>query len=394
MADTFEAIGRFLKGEIGEEEFYSLEMCACPGEGSCQGLYTANTMACVTEALGLSLSGCGTSLAVSSKKKWLAYQTGKRIVELVKKNLSARHFVRESSLRNAIRVDMALGGSTNTVLHLTAIASEAGIKLDLNFFDKISREVPQITAIAPNGPYLMEDLEYAGGIPAVLNVLKDKLESSDTVDGVDILEIAKKAVVLDEEVIRPLSKPFKEEGGIAVLWGNLAPEGSIVKQAGVVKEAMVFEGKARVFNSEEEVNSYLDSGKLSKGEVLVVRYEGPKGGPGMREMLSPTSKIMGLGFEKDVALITDGRFSGGTRGPCVGHVSPEAAEGGPIALVQDGDTIRIDIPRRKIELLVKDEELDERRKGFKPLKKEVRPGILSKYSKGVKSASFGAILEK
>ncbi len=394
VADTFEAVGRYQRGEITEDELKTLEMCACPGEGSCQGLYTANTMACVTEAMGMSLSGTGTALAGSAKKKWLAYEAGRRIVELVKNNITARKILTPAAFRNGIRVDMALGGSTNTVLHLTAIAAEAGFTLELDEFDRISASTPQITSIAPNGPYLMEDLEFAGGIPAVLHRLKDALEESLTVDGTGIKGLAEKGKVLDEEVIRPLDKPFRPEGGIAILRGNLAPEGCVIKQAGVSEDMMRFKGRARVFNSEEEVTQALDKGEVKEGDVLVIRYEGPRGGPGMREMLTPTSKIIGMGLSRSVALITDGRFSGGTHGPCVGHVCPEAAEGGPIALIEDGDEIEIDIPARRIHLHVSEEELEKRKSSWEPVRKEVRPGVLSRYARSVGPASRGAVITK
>jgi len=389
--DTFEAIGKYKRGELGDDELEGIEMCACPGAGSCQGMYTANTMACVTEALGMSLEGCATSLAVSSKKRRIAFDSGVRIVELVRNQISSRRIMTRKSFENAIRVDMALGGSTNTALHIPAIAHDAGIDLPLELFDRISRETPHIVDMLPAGKYYLEDLEFAGGIPGILKRLKPKLHNTLTVSGKRIHTIAKEAFISDEEVIRNPSRPYHREGGIAVLKGNIAPEGAVVKQTAVSKEMMVFEGKARVFDSEESAMKAILSKKIERGDVVVIRYEGPKGGPGMREMLSPTATIAGMGLSDSVALITDGRFSGGTRGPCIGHISPEAMEGGPIAILRDGDIIRIDIPKRTIDVKLSNKEIKDRLSSWRPLRPKVSKGYLSRYAEMVSSASRGAI---
>lgn len=391
--DTFEAVVKAKKGEISPEELICLETEACPGAGSCQGLYTANTMACLTETLGMSLEGCGTALAVSSKKRRIAQLSGERIVELVKKNIKPLDIITEDSLENAIVVDMALGGSSNTVLHLMAIANEAGIKLGLKTFDRISKGTPHITNLEPTGPYFMEDLEYAGGIPAVLKRLKSKLNNTLTLSGKRIFDIADKAQIFDQEVIRPFSRPYHKQGGIAVLFGNLAPDGAVVKQVAVSPKMMKFTGKAKVFNSEEEAMRAILNGKIKGGEVIVIRYEGPSGGPGMREMLAPTSAIVGMGLAESVALITDGRFSGGTKGPCIGHISPEAASLGPIAILKDDDIIAIDIPNRKLEVKLSKPEIDRRFESWEAVPPKIKTGYLARYSKLVSSADKGAILK-
>jgi len=391
VRDTFEAVGQFNAGLIDEKELEALEMAACPGAGSCQGIYTANTMACVTEAMGMSLPGCATALAVSAKKKRIAFESGYRVVQLVKENITPRRIMTREAFENAIRIDLALGGSTNAVLHLMAIAHEAGVDLDLETFDRLSRQTPHIVNIRPGGEYFMEDLEYAGGIPAVMKVLGDLMHDNPTVSGLTIRQIAESAEVIDQDVIRPLDNPYHREGGIAVLWGSLAPDGAVVKQTAVSESMMRFEGSARVFDSEEEAMEAILGDRIRPGDVVVIRYEGPKGGPGMREMLSPTSAIVGKGLSESVALITDGRFSGGTRGPCIGHVSPEAAEGGPIALVRDGDRILIDIPNRKLELLVDPEELKRRKEEWRPPEPKVKAGYLARYAKLVRSANTGAV---
>jgi dihydroxy-acid dehydratase len=391
-SDTFEAVGKFKKGLIKPEELQNLEMCACPGAGSCQGMYTANTMACVTEALGMSLPGCATAPAVLAQKKRIAFESGIKIVELIKKNVTSRKIMTKEAFENAIRVDLALGGSTNTALHIPAMAHDAGIDLKLETFDEISKRTPHITNMIPGGQYYMEDLDAAGGIPAVLSRLKDMLKDSPTVSGVSILKIAGAAEVFDEDVIRPLNKAFHKEGGIAVLKGNLAPDGAVVKQTAVSKNMMKFEGAAKVYDSEEAAMKAILAGEIKSGDVVVIRYEGPKGGPGMREMLSPTSAIAGMGLAESVALITDGRFSGGTRGPCIGHVSPEAMEGGPIAVVKNGDKIRIDIPKRKIEVVISDQEMKDRMSAWKKPQPKIKKGYLSRYAKLVSSAASGAIM--
>ncbi len=392
VRDTFEALGRYQAGKITEDELCSFEESACPGPGSCQGLYTANTMACVTEAMGMSLPGCATALAVSAKKKRLAFESGMKIVELIEQDISARKIINQSALENGIRVDMALGGSTNSVLHIPAIAHDAGIELPLKIFDDISRQTPHITDLRPGGEYFMEDLEYAGGIPAVLKRLHEQLESAVTVDGRDIRQIAAEAQIVDEEVIRPQNKAYHKEGGVAILSGNLAPDGAVVKQSAISAGMLKFEGVARVFDAEADAMQAIMDKKIQAGEVLVIRYEGPKGGPGMREMLSPTAALMGMGLGESVALITDGRFSGGTRGPCIGHISPEAAEGGPLAIVQDGDRIMLDIPSRQLNLLIDQAEIEKRLAAWCAPEPKITTGWLARYAKLVSSASTGAVL--
>jgi dihydroxy-acid dehydratase len=391
--DTFEALARAKKGDISSHELQCLEMEACPGAGSCQGLYTANTMACLTETMGMSIPGCGTGLAASAKKRRIAQASGERIVELVRKDIKPRDIITRKSLENAICVDMALGGSSNTVLHLMAIAHEAGITLDLKTFDNISKRTPHITSLEPAGPHFMEDLEYAGGIPAVLKRLRSKLNNTLNVSGDKTYEITDSATIFDEEVIRPFSRAYHKEGGIAVLYGNLAPEGAVVKQAAVNPKMMKFSGKAKVFNREEEAMAAILVGKVRKGDCVVIRYEGPAGGPGMREMLAPTSAIVGLGLADSVALITDGRFSGGTKGPCIGHISPEASAGGPIAILKDGDIIHIDITKRKLEVKLTEKEIKLRFKNWKVVPPKIKTGYLARYSKLVTSADKGAILK-
>ena len=393
VSDTFEAVGRFQRGEIDAAELSRLEAEACPGEGSCQGLYTANTMACLTETMGMSLPGCATALAGMSKKRHIAYASGQRVVELVRRNVTARKILTKAAFANAIRVDLALGGSSNSVLHLLAIAREAGVDLPLSEFDRLSRETPQLTTVTPGGPHMMEDVEYSGGIPAILNRLLPFLKKNPTVSGEEITAIARRGRVLDDGIIRTLEAPVRKEGGLAILTGNLAPGGAVVKQSGVDPSMFVFRGKARVFDSEEAAMAAIMGGRIRPGSVVVIRYEGPRGGPGMREMLSPTAAIMGMGLGTKVALITDGRFSGGTHGPCIGHVSPEAMEGGPIALVREGDPIVLDIPRRKLSLDVPAAELARRRKGWKAPAPKVAKGYLSRYAKLVRSAGEGAVVE-
>lgn len=390
--DTFEAIGKYKKGLITDEELEALEECACPGAGSCQGMYTANTMACVTEAIGMSLEGCATALAVSAKKKRIAFESGRRIVELIRKNITPRKIMTRKAFENAIMVDLALGGSTNTVLHIPAIAHDAGIELPLELFDELSKKVPHICDMLPAGRYYLEDLDYAGGIPAVLKRLRDKTHDNITVSGKGIFAIADSAEIHNEDVIRPLNKAYHKEGGIAILRGNLAPDGAVVKQSAVSKGMMKFEGVAKVFDSEEDAMKTILAGKIHRRDIIVIRYEGPKGGPGMREMLSPTAAITGMGLSESVALITDGRFSGGTRGPCIGHISPEAMEGGPIAIIRNGDRIRIDILKRKIDLMLSDKEIKKRLSNWRPPDPKIKKGYLSRYAKMVSSAGKGAIM--
>jgi dihydroxy-acid dehydratase len=356
-------------------------------------MFTANTIACASEALGMSLPFCGTSLAVSSKKKMIAYESGIRVVQLVKENLTPRKIMTLNAFLNAIRVDMSLGGSTNAVLHLTAIAHEAGISLPVELFDKLSRETPHISSIRPSGDHFMEDLENAGGIPAVLSVLSKMIKDNPTVSGKTIKQIAKSGEVFDRNIIRPLNNPYHKQGSLAVLKGNIAPEGSVVKQAAVSPKMMKFTGEARVFDSEDAAQKAILAKKIKSGQVVVIRFEGPKGGPGMREMLYPTSAIAGMGLADSVALITDGRFSGGTRGPCIGHVAPEAALGGPIAIIQDGDIIEIDIPNRKLNVKLSQQEIDKRLAKLKPFVSKIKTGWLSRYQRLVTSASTGAVLK-
>jgi dihydroxy-acid dehydratase len=392
VRDTFEAMAKRHKGEISEEELENLEICSCPGAGSCQGLYTANTMACITEVLGMSLPGCATALANSAKKKRIGMSSGEQIVTLVRKNITPQKIINKASLYNAVMADMALGGSTNTMLHLPAIAHEAGIELRLEELDVICKETPHIVNIEPAGDYFMEDLEFAGGIPAVLKRLQKKIKNNITVTAKTLKDNIKNSKVYDNDIIRPLDKPYHREGGIAFLKGNIAPFGCVVKQSAVSKGMMTFVGEARCFDSEEEAMREIMAQRIRPRTVIVIRYEGPRGSPGMREMLAPTAAIAGLGMAEQAALITDGRFSGGTRGPCIGHISPEAAAGGPIAVIKDGDLIEIDIPHRRIELKVSRTEIEKRLRMWKPRKPKIKTGYLSRYAKMVQSASTGAVL--
>ncbi|MCX7816011.1 MAG: dihydroxy-acid dehydratase [Syntrophales bacterium] len=396
LISVFEGIGQVKARKISQKELLEIENRACPGCGSCSGMYTANSMNCMTEALGLGLPGNGTIPAISAQRRRLAKDAGMRIMYLLKNNIKPRDIATLEAFKNAIAVDMALGCSTNTVLHLTAIAYEAGINLDLALFNEISAKTPNLCKLSPAGSHHLEDLDAAGGVPAVMKRISSLGlidETLITVTGKTVGENIKNALVLDDDVIRPLEKPYHSEGGLAILKGNLAPEGAVVKQSAVDKSMLVREGPARVFNSEEEAIQAILGGKIKPGDVVVIRYEGPKGGPGMREMLAPTSAIAGMGLDTTVALLTDGRFSGGTRGAAIGHISPEAAEGGPIALVNEGDIIAIDIPGKKITLKVSTEELRKRKKTFKPKEPAIKTGYLARYSKLVTSASTGAILK-
>ncbi|ABQ27874.1 dihydroxy-acid dehydratase [Geotalea uraniireducens] len=392
VTDTFEAMARYKAGVIDEKELKVCEDNACPGMGSCQGLFTANTMAILTETLGMSLPRCGTALAVSALKRRIAFASGERIVDLVRNNVTPRSILTRAAFENAIRVDLALGGSSNTVLHLLAIAHEAGVELPLETFDILAKETPQLASMNPAGEYFMEDLDAAGGVAGVLMQLGDKIKDNPTVMGMTTLQLAASIANVDEAVIHPLTDPVKKEGGIAILFGNLAPKGAVVKQSGVSEAMMKFIGTARCFNSEEAAMAALMDGNIKAGDLVVIRYEGPKGGPGMREMLAPTAALMGLGLGDSVALITDGRFSGGTRGPCIGHISPEAAEGGPIALVEDGDRIELDIPDRRLELLVDEQTLSERRARWQAPEPKIKTGWLARYAKVVTSAYTGAVM--
>lgn len=381
VISVFEAIGELKRGSISERDLADLEASACPGPGSCAGMFTANTMACLTEAMGMSLPGCATSHAVTAKKLRIAEWSGRRIMDLLRSGIKPSDIMTLGALRNAIAVDMALGGSTNSVLHLRAIAAELGIDLRLEEFDEIGRRVPHICDMRPGGPYFMSDLDRAGGVPAILRRLEPFLSREEmTVSGKRIGELLRDASIEDEEVIRPLKRPVHLEGGIAILRGSLAPNGAVIKYSSVPEPMLRFAGEAVVFDSEEEAVDGISKGKVGDGDVVVIRYEGYAGGPGMREMLAPTSLIVGMGFER-VALVTDGRFSGGTRGPCIGHVEPEAALGGPIAAVRDGDRIEIDIPRRRLELALPSEEIERRLKELKPKRREVpRNSVLARYA--------------
>jgi dihydroxy-acid dehydratase len=393
VRDTFEALARHNAGELTAAELEACESEACPGCGSCQGLYTANTMACLTEALGLSLTDCGTTLAVMAKKRHIAYLSGQRVVDLVRADITPRQILTREAFDNAIRLDLALGGSTNTLLHLCAIAREAGIELPMERFDELSRDTPQLCDLRPAGEHFMEDLDAAGGVKAVLHRIVDSLAEGPSVNERTVKEVAQSVTWLNEEVIRTPEAPVRSEGGIAVLKGNLAPEGAVIKQSGVSASMMTFAGKARCFDSEEAAMAAIMGGQIRAGDVVVIRYEGPRGGPGMREMLAPTAAIMGMGLGESVALITDGRFSGGTRGPCLGHVSPEAASGGPIALVCEGDELALDIPNRTVELRVAEAELAARRSGWVRPEPKVTRGWLARYARLVTSANTGAVLE-
>jgi dihydroxy-acid dehydratase len=344
----------------------------------------------MTEALGLSLPGCATAHAVDAKKERIAHDSGRRIVELVKKNIRPRDIVSRASFENAIRLDMTIGGSTNTVLHLTAIAAEGDVHLTMDDFDRISGETPHLCHMGPGGPYSMKDLDEAGGIPAVLSQIKG-LEDVPTVSGKSILAIAKAARVENHEVIRSPENPVHKTGGISILYGSLAPDGAVVKSGAVTEKMLKFTGKAKVFDSEDDVTRSILGGKIKPGDVIIVRYCGPRGGPGMPEMLGPTSAIAGMGLSESVALVTDGRFSGGTRGPCIGHVSPEAVDGGPIGLLRDGDVIDIDIPGKRIDVKLSAVEIEARKKSFVPKRKQLR-GYLARYAKNVTSASTGSLI--
>ncbi|HLB70952.1 MAG TPA: dihydroxy-acid dehydratase [Candidatus Methanoperedens sp.] len=396
LISLFEAVGASQSKKITEQDLKNLEDLSCCGAGSCAGLFTANTMACVTEALGMSLPGCGTAHAVDAKKTRIAKHSGMKIMELVEKGMTPSEIVTQESLDNAIRVDMAIGGSSNTALHLPAIASEIGLRISLSRFDEISRETPHLINLRPGGSRYLIDFERAGGVPAIQQRLREKLDLDvKTVTGKSLRENLEEYTIINphanREIIATLESPVHAEGGIAVLTGSLAPLGSVIKQTAVSQKMMRFSGPARVFDSEEIAMKAIMANKIKSGDCIIIRYEGPKGGPGMREMLSPTAAIAGMGLIDSVALITDGRFSGGTRGPCIGHVSPEAAEGGPIALVKEGDLIEIDIPGRLLNLKVSDKELDKRRKTWSPKVQEVTKGYLVRYRKQVSSADKGAI---
>ncbi len=397
LITVFEAVGKAKRGQMGQEELDELECKACPGCGSCAGMFTANSMNCLSETIGLALPGNGTIPAPTAERVRLAKHAGMRVMDLLEKGVRPRDIVTEKSVRNAVTLDMALGCSTNTVLHLPAIFREAGLDLTLDIFNQVSKATPNLCKLSPAGEHHLEDLHAAGGIPAVMSELVKKdmlaldvLTVTGKTLGENLAEL--KAAVSDHEVIRPIDKPYSSEGGIAVLRGNLAPDGCVVKQSAVAPEMMRRTVTARVFDSEDAASQAILGGRIKAGDAVVVRYEGPRGGPGMREMLTPTSVISGMGLGSDVALITDGRFSGGTRGAAIGHVSPEAAAGGTIAYVRDGDRIEIDIPARRLQLVVDEAELEERRATTRLLKKDIASPLLRRYARLVSSAAQGAVL--
>lgn len=391
---SFEAVGKFRSGVIDKKRLLELEEESCPTAGSCQGMYTANTMACLTEVMGMSLPFCATSAAVSSKKRRIAFDSGMQIVNLVKKDIKPRDIVDKDTLRNAIICDLAMGGSTNSFLHILALASAGEIDVTLKDFEELSHKIHQILKLDPAGEPTMTDFHHGGGVPALLKTLlesnvgiKDKFTTSEMM----LSEITKDAYV-DKRLIHPYSEPVTTKPGLGILYGNLAPDGCVTKISGIDKSCYEFEGIAKTFDSEEDAMKALEDDKIKAGDILIIRYEGPKGGPGMREMLAPTSLLVGKGLGTTCALITDGRFSGGTRGVCIGHVCPEAAEGGPIALIKDGDKIKININTRNIEILVSDEELAMRKSELKPFELKCKSGYLAKYAKNVQDASHGAIV--
>lgn len=396
LSSMFEAVGKHAAGALTDAELIKLEKSACPTCGSCAGMFTANTMNCMMEALGLALPGNGTIPAVFSERIRLAKETGKAVMKLIEKKITPRQILTKASFLNAIAVDMALGGSTNTTLHLPAIAWAAGLNLPLSIFDDMSKKCPHLCNMSPGGSDHVEDLYFAGGVLAVMKRLSDAGlidGSAMTVTTNTVAYNLKDAYVLDDEVIRPVERPYHREGGIAVLRGNLAPDGAVVKQSAVSPEMMKHKGPARIFDSEEAATKAIFSGQIKKGDVVVIRYEGPKGGPGMREMLGPTSALAGMGLDRHVALITDGRFSGATRGASIGHVSPEAADGGPIGLLREGDEVIIDIPARKLDVNISEEELNSRKEGWKPFLRKLDSPFLERYRAFVTSGAKGAVLE-
>ena len=396
LSSMFEAVGAYAAGKLDEDGLTECEMKTCPTCGSCSGMYTANSMNCLTEVLGMGLKGNGTIPAVYSERIRLAKHAGMQVMEMYRKNIRPRDIMTKKAILNALTVDMALGCSTNSMLHLPAIAHEIGMDFDISFANEISAKTPNLCHLAPAGPTYIEDLNEAGGVYAVMNELNKKgLLHTEcmTVTGKTVGENIKDCVNLNPEVIRPIDNPYSQTGGLAVLKGNLAPDGGVVKRSAVVEEMMVHEGPARVFDCEEDAIAAIKGGKIVEGDVVVIRYEGPKGGPGMREMLNPTSAIAGMGLGSSVALITDGRFSGASRGASIGHVSPEAAVGGPIALVEEGDIISINIPELKLEIKVSDEEMQARKAKWQPREPKVTTGYLARYAAMVTSGNRGAILE-
>ena len=392
LSSVFQAVGEVAQGKMTETELAELEEIACPGCGSCAGMFTANTMNCLTEALGMALPGNGTIPAVQAQRTQLAYKAGQQVMEVLAKDIRPKDIITKDSIYNAFAVDMALGGSTNSVLHLTAIAHEAGIDFPLSWLNEISEHIPHICKLSPASDYHIEDLDLAGGIPAIMQELSSLLNlKANTVLGKPLGKMIKGAKVKNREVIHPLSQPYGATGGISILFGNLAPEGSVVKSAAVAPDMLVHQGPARVFDSEEAVTAAIMKRESKSGEVIVIRYEGPKGGPGMREMLTPTSLLSGMGMDKEIALITDGRFSGATKGAAIGHVSPEAAERGPIAALKDGDIIKIDIPNHRLEVELSQKEIEQRLASLPPFEPKIKTGYLKRYSDKVSSASTGAV---
>ncbi len=396
LITVFEAVGAVRSGRMTEVELAEVEDAACPTCGSCAGMFTANSMNCLTEAIGMGLPGNGTIPAVMAARIRLAKEAGMKVLDLVKQDITPRKIMTPLAFQNALTVDMALGCSTNTVLHLTAIAHEAGVPLELNQINTISQATPHLCSLSPGGQHHIQDLNRAGGIQAVMKALAKKgliNETCQTVTGATVGENIRNSKIVDQQVIRSVENPYHEQGGLVALFGNLAPDGCVVKQAAVLEEMLTHQGPARVFESEETATEAIMNGKINKGDVIVIRYEGPKGGPGMREMLTPTSTIAGMQLDDSVALITDGRFSGGTRGASIGHVSPEAMEGGPIALIKEGDMIAIDIPAKKITLNVSDEEMRKRREAWSPPEPKITHGYLARYARLVSSAGDGAVVK-
>ena len=395
VSSVFEAVGRVAKGRMGEEELGQLEAVACPGCGSCSGMFTANTMNCATEAMGMGLVGNGTIPAIDARRVQLAKQAGRQVMEILAEDIRPRDIINGDSIHNAFAVDMALGGSTNSVLHLIAVAREAGVDFSLPMVNQVSERTPHLVKMRPAGDFHLEDLDAAGGVPAVMKEIKEVLNlEARTVSGKSVAEIIAGSRFVNRKVIRSVDSAHSVSGGICILFGNLAPEGAVVKRGAVAPEMMVHRGPARVFDSEEEATTAIMDGKIESGDVVVIRYEGPKGGPGMREMLTPTSILSGMGMDKEVALITDGRFSGATRGAAIGHISPEAACRGPIAALKDGDIISIDIPGYKLEVELDDSEISRRLAGLAEFESRVKAGYLKRYAERVSSASTGAVFSQ
>jgi dihydroxy-acid dehydratase len=396
LITVFEAVGAVLSGKMTEKELSAIEDTACPTCGSCAGMFTANSMNCLTEAIGMGLPGNGTIPAVMAARIRLAKEAGMQIISLLEKNITPKKIMTEKAFKNALTIDMALGCSTNTVLHLTALAKEAGVDIDLNLINEISKVTPHLCSLSPGGSHHLEDLNRAGGISAVLKELSEAGLINDeciTVTGKTVGENTRDKMILDNNVIRSVNNPYHSQGGLAVMFGNLAPDGCVVKQSAVLDEMLCHEGPARVFDSEEDAGKAIMEGKIKKGDVIVIRYEGPMGGPGMREMLTPTSAIAGMKLDAHVALLTDGRFSGGTRGAAIGHISPEAMQGGPIAIIQEGDLISIDIPEKNITLKVSEKEIQNRLSKWSPPEPKITHGYMARYARMVSSASDGAVFK-